>query len=80
MGSSLSNIIHNLSEAVYKTECKQGNIDKEYEICRMKKKDCECFLEYSKFKDKFIECKNSYFNKNYHNKIESNIKKKKFLI
>ena len=46
--------------------------------CRIKYKDCKCFLEYTNFKDKLIEYKGLCCNKIYQKKIDENIKKRFF--
>ena len=57
MASSLSNLVNNLSEGIHRIKCKYGHDDKKCEICGIKHKYCNCFLEYGNFKDDFIECK-----------------------
>ena len=37
--------------------------------CRIKYKDCKCFLEYTNFKDKLIEYKGLCCNKIYQKKL-----------
>ena len=44
MSSLLSNLVNNLSEEIHKIKCKYGHDDKKRETCRIKYKDCECFL------------------------------------
>ena len=65
MASSLPNIINNLSEGVYRIKCKFGYDDKKCGTCRIKYKYCQCFREYTNFKDDLIECKCLVCNKNY---------------
>ena len=55
MASSLSNLINNLFEGIHKINCKFGHKDNKCEICRIKFRNCDCFLEYTNFKDDFIE-------------------------
>ena len=55
MASSLSNLVNNLSEGIHKIKCKYGHGNKKSETCRIKYKNCECFLEYESFKDDLIE-------------------------
>ena len=55
MASSLSNLANNLSEGIHKIKCKYGHDNKKCETCRIKYKNCECFLEYENFKDDLIE-------------------------
>ena len=58
MPSSLSNIFK--------------NHNKKYKICRIKYKYCDCFLEYTNFKDDLIEYKCLCCNKNYQQKFDEN--------
>ena len=44
MASSLSYLVHNLSEGIHKIECRYGNDDKKCETCRIKYKYCDFFL------------------------------------
>ena len=46
MGSSLPNLVNNLSEKIHKMKSKYGHNDKKCETCEIKYKDCECCLEY----------------------------------
>ena len=55
MASSLSNLVNNLSEGIYKIKCKYGHDDKKCEIFRHKYKYCSFFVEYANFKDDLIE-------------------------
>ena len=55
MASSLSNLVINFSEGIHRIECKFGHNDKKCETCRIKYKYCDCFLEYTNFKDHLIE-------------------------
>ena len=57
MASSLSNLINNLSEGISRIKCKNGHDDKKCETCGIKYKYRDCFLEYTNFKDDFIEYK-----------------------
>ena len=45
LASSLSTLVNNLSERNNKIKCKYGHDNKKYEKCRIKYKNCECFLE-----------------------------------
>ena len=49
MASSLSNLVNNLSEGIYRIACKYGHDDKKCETCGTKYKYCDCFLEYIYF-------------------------------
>ena len=55
--SSLSNLVDNLSEGIHKTKCKYDHDDKKCETCGITFEVCDCFLEYTNFKDDLIECK-----------------------
>ena len=44
MVSSLSDLLNNLSEGIYKTKYKYGQDDKKCETCRIKYKYCDCFF------------------------------------
>ena len=57
MASSLSNLVNNLSEGIHRIKCKFGHNDKKCETCGIKYKYCDCFLEYTHFKDDLIEHK-----------------------
>ena len=48
--------------------------DKKCEICRIKYKCCDCFLEYTNFKDALIEYKCLYCNKNYQQNVDEKLK------
>ena len=57
MASSLSNLVDNLSEGIQINKCKLGYDDKKCETCGIKFKYCDCFFEYTNFKDDLIEYK-----------------------
>ena len=57
MENSLSNLINNLSKGVHRIKCKFGHDDKTCETCGIKYKYCDCFLEYTNFKDNLMEHK-----------------------
>ena len=46
MVSSLSNLINNLSEGFHRIKCKLEHDNKQCEICVIKYKYCDCFLEF----------------------------------
>ena len=46
-------------------------------IHKIKFKDCDCFLDYESLKDSLIKYKCWSCNKNYSNKIDEELKKKK---
>ena len=58
--SSLSNLVNNLTERIYK----------------IKFKDCDSFLEYESVKDNLIKCKYLSCNKDYSNKLDGKFKKR----
>ena len=64
-GKPLSNLVNNLAEGIHKIKCKYRHNDKKMWTCRIKYKDCECFLEYGNFKDDLIEYKCLSCKKNY---------------
>ena len=78
MRSSLSNLVNNFSEEIHKIKCKYKHNVKKYEICRIKYKYCNCFLEYTKFKGELIEYKCLYCNKNYQQKFDEKLKERFF--
>ena len=57
MASSLSNLVNNLSEGIHRIKCKFGHDHKNCQTCGTKYKYCDCFLEYTNFKDDLIEYK-----------------------
>ena len=65
MASSLSNLLNNLSEEIHRVKCKFGQEDKKCETCGSTYKYCDCFVEYTKFKDDLRENKCLCCNKNY---------------
>ena len=58
-----------------KIKCKYGHDNKKCETCEIKYQNCECFLEYTNFKDNLIKCKCLCCNKNYQRKFDTNLKK-----
>ena len=73
MTSSLSNLINYFAEGIHSIECKCGHDDKKCEKCGIKYKNCECFLEYTNFKDNLWKYKRLCCNKNYQNKFDGNL-------
>ena len=56
MASSLSNLVNILSEGIHKIKWRlYEHDDKKCETFRIKHKDCECLLEYTKFNENLIE-------------------------
>ena len=71
MASSLSNLLNNLCEGIQRIKCKFDHDDKKCKICGIKYKYCDCFLEYTNFKDDLVEYKYSRCNRCYQGKFES---------
>ena len=78
MASSLSNLVNNLSEGIYRIKCKYGQDDRKCETCGTKYKYCDCFLEYTNFKDDLIEYKCLCSNKSYQRKFDKKLKERFF--
>ena len=76
MASSLLNLLNNLFEGLYRIKCKLKHDDKKCETCRIKYKYCDCFLEYTNFKDDLIEYK--CCSKSYQRKLDENLKERFF--
>ena len=57
MASTLSNLFNNLSKGIHKIKCKYGDVDKKVETYVITYEVCECFLEYTNFKNNLIEYK-----------------------
>ena len=57
MATSLSNLVNNLSEGIHRIKSKCGHNDKKCETCGITYKVCDCFLEYTNFKDDLLEYK-----------------------
>ena len=74
MASSLSNLINNLSEGIHWIKCKFKDDDKKRETCRIKYNHCDCFLEYTNFKDDLIEKKCLCCSRNYQHKFDEKLK------
>ena len=74
MTSSLSNLVNNLSEGIHRIKCKYGNDDKKCETFRIKYKYCDCFFEYTNFKDDLMEYNCLCCNKNYHHRFDEKLK------
>ena len=58
--SSLTNLVDNLAEGIYKIKCKHRHDNKKCEICGIKYKYCECCFEQTNIKDYLIEYKCLY--------------------
>ena len=76
MASSFSNLVNNISEGIHRINCKFGHDDKKSEKCGIKYKYCDCFLQYTDFKDDLIECKCLCCNKNYQQKFYEKLKER----
>ena len=59
MPNSLSNLANDLSEGIHRIKCKHGHDDQKSETCGIKYKYCNCFLEYTNFKDDLMKLKSS---------------------
>ena len=77
---SLSNLVNNLSEEFHRIKCKFGHDDKKCETCRIKYKYCDCFVEYTNFKDHLIEYKCLCCSKDYQHKFDEKLKERFFNI
>ena len=75
MVSSLSKLVNNLSEGIHKIKRKFRYEDKKCETCRIKNEYCDCFLEYTNFKDDLTEYKCLCCNKNQQ-KFDEKLKKR----
>ena len=78
MGSSLSNLVKNLSKGIHRIKYKYGHDDKKCETYGIKYKYCDCFLEYTNFKDDLIEYKCLCCNINYQHKLVEKLKERFF--
>ena len=78
MASSLSNIVNNLSEGIHIIKCKYKKDDEKCETNGIKYKYCDCFLQYTNFKDDLIQYKYLCCNKNYQHKFDAKLKERFF--
>ena len=78
MASSLSNLVNNLSKGIHRVKCKFGHDDKKCEKFGIKYKYCNCFLEYTNFKDDLIEYKCLCCNKNHQNNFDEKLNRQFF--
>ena len=74
MASSLLNLVNNFSEGIQRIKRKYGHNDKKCEICKIKYKYCDCFLEYINFKDDLLEYRCLCCDKNCQRKFDQNLK------
>ena len=79
MASSFSNLVNNHSEGIHRIKCKFEHDDKKRKTCRTKYKYCDCFLEYTNFKDDLIEYKCLCCNKSYQQKFDQKLKERFFI-
>ena len=75
MASSLLNLVNNLAKGIQKIKCKYVHDDKKCKTCKIKYKDCNCFLQYTNFKDDLVKQKCLGFNKNHRKKLKKELKK-----
>ena len=61
-----SDLANNFSLGIQIIKCKYGHDGKKCQTCRIKYKYCNCFLEYTNFKDDLIEYKCLCCNKDQH--------------
>ena len=78
MTNSLSGLVNNLSEGIHRIICKYKHDNKNCETCQIKYKYCDCFLEYSVFKDDLMEYKCLCCNKNYQQMFDRKLKEQIF--
>ena len=64
MANPFLNLINKLAERIHKIKCKYEH-DMKHDTRGIKYKDCNCFLEYTNFRDDLIEYKCLCWNKNY---------------
>ena len=74
MGSLLSNLLNNFCEGIHRVKFKSEQDNKKSETCKIKYKYCDCFLEYTNFKDDLIEYIRGCCNKNYQLKFDEMLK------
>ena len=67
-------ISNNLFEGIHKIKCKLKHDNKKRETCRIKYNYCDCFHEYTHFKDDLIKCKCLLYNKNCQKKFNGKLK------
>ena len=74
MASSKLNLVDNLTERIHKIKCKYEHDNKRCETCRIRKKDCECCLDYGNVKDDLLIYKCSFCNRNYQKRFDEDLK------
>ena len=75
MARSLSNLVNNLSGEIHRIKCKFGQDDNNCKTCGIKYKYCDCFLEYTNFKD---DLKNQHLNRSYRQTFDEKSKERYF--
>ena len=78
MASSLSNLVNNLSERLRRIKCKFRHGNRNCETFGIKYKYCNCFLEYTNFKDDLTEYKCLSCTKSYQQKLDEKFKERLF--
>ena len=62
------------SEEIHKIKCKYGHGDKKCETCGNTYRVCDCFLQYTNFKDDLKKynclCCNKNYRKNFHEELK----------
>ena len=76
--SSLSNLVNDLSEGIHMVKFKFEHNYKKCETCGTKFTFCDCFLEYTNFKDDLIEYKCLYCNISYQPKLDEKLNERFF--
>ena len=61
MASSLSNLVNDLAEGIYRIKCKYRHDNKKCKTSEIKYTNCECLLEQTNFQDNLIKYKRLCF-------------------
>ena len=75
MTSSLSKLVYDLAEGIYKIKCRCEHYNNKYKTCGIKYCDCECCLEYANIKDDLIEYKCLCCDKKWQKNFDQILKK-----
>ena len=67
-----------IEKGLHRIKSKLGHDDKKYETCGIKYRYCNCFLEYTNFKDDLIEYKCLSCNENCQHKFNKKLKEQFF--
>ena len=78
MASSLLSLVNDLFEGLHRIKCKFDHYNEKLEICVIKREYCDSFLEYTNFKDDFIEYKCLSCNKSYQGRLDEKLKERFF--